>query len=155
MKSKLITAVVTPFDKNKELDLAQFKLLIKDIENQGSEGVVVGGTTGEGTNLSEEELIKIIKAVNDISKMEIIINVGTNSTNKTIDLINKVKNYKHDALMMIVPYYNKPTKKGIYEHFKTIADTFKDEKFILYNEGNELRRVFYEILSTLWSSIRR
>ena len=133
MKSKLITALVTPFDKNKELDTAQLKLLIKDVENQGSEGVVVGGTTGEGINLTEEELIKIIDIVNDISKMEVIINVGTNSTTKTIEVINKIKNYKHDALMVIVPYYNKPTQFGIYEHFKTIANTFKEEKFILYN----------------------
>ncbi len=133
MKSKLITALVTPFDENKELDVAQLKLLIKDVENQGSEGVVVGGTTGEGTSLTEEELIKIIDIVNDISKMEVIVNVGTNSTDKTINLINKVKMHKHDAFMIIVPYYNKPTKQGIYEHFKKIADTFKDEKFILYN----------------------
>lgn len=133
MKSKLITALVTPFDKNKELDTIQLKLLVKDIENQGSDGVVVGGTTGEGANLTEEELIKIIDIVNDISKMEVIVNVGTNSTNKTIELIKKIKDHKHDALMVIVPYYNKPTQKGIYEHFKTIANTFKDEKFILYN----------------------
>lgn len=133
MKSKLITALVTPFDENKDLDTIQLKLLVKDIEKQGSEGVVVGGTTGEGINLTEEELIKIIDIVNDISKMEVIINVGTNSTTKTIEVINKIKNYKHDALMVIVPYYNKPTQFGIYEHFKTIANTFKEEKFILYN----------------------
>lgn len=133
MKSKLITALVTPFDENKEIDVAQLKLLIKDIENQGSEGVVVGGTTGEGSSLTEEELIRIIDIVNDISKMEVIINVGTNSTDKTINLINKVKTHKHDALMVIVPYYNKPTQTGIYKHFKKISDTFKEEKFVLYN----------------------
>ena len=115
MKSKLITALVTPFDKNKELDIAQLKLLVKDIENQGSDGIVLGGTTGEGSSLSEDELINIINAVSDITKMEIIINIGNNSTDKTIDMIRKIKNYKHDALMIIVPYYNKPTQKGIYE----------------------------------------
>jgi len=133
MESKLITAIVTPFDKNKNIDTAQLKLLVKDIENQGSDGFVVGGTTGEGANLSKDELIKIIKAVGSVTKKEIIINVGTNSTAKTIELINEVKEYKHDALMVIVPYYNKPTQQGIYDHFKLIADTFKDEKFILYN----------------------
>ena len=133
MKSKLITALVTPFDKMGKIDECQLKLLIKDIENQGSQGVVVGGTTGEGTSLDVEELIKIIDIVNEISQMEVIINVGTNNTSKTIDMINKVKNHKHDAFMVIVPYYNKPTQKGIYEHFKVIADTFKEEKFILYN----------------------
>ena len=133
MKSKLITALVTPFDKMGKIDECQLKLLIKDIENQGSQGVVVGGTTGEGTSLNVEELIKIIDIVNEISQLEVIINVGTNSTSKTIDMINKVKNHKHDAFMIIVPYYNKPTQKGIYEHFKVIADTFKEEKFILYN----------------------
>lgn len=133
MKSKLITALVTPFEENGKIDNAQLKLLIRDIENQGSDGVVVGGTTGEGSSLTEDELIKIIEIVNDISKMEVIINVGTNCTKKTIELINKIKGYKHDALMLIVPYYNKPTQKGIYEHFKCIADAFKDEKFILYN----------------------
>ena len=133
MKSKLITALVTPFNSENKIDEGELKILVKDVELQGSDGVVIGGTTGEGTSLKEEELIKIIKAVNDISNMEIIINVGSNCTDKTIDLINSIKEYKHEALMLIVPYYNKPTQKGIYEHFKKIADTFKDEKFILYN----------------------
>lgn len=133
MKSKLITALVTPFNKDDLVDVGELKILTKDIELQGSDGVVVGGTTGEGSNLNEEELIKIMKSINEISNLEVIVNVGTNSTSKTIELINKVKNYKHDAFMLIVPYYNKPTQRGIYEHFKKIANTFEDEKFILYN----------------------
>ena len=133
MKSKLITALVTPFNKDNEVDVGELKILAKDIELQGSDGVVVGGTTGEGSNLTSDELIKIIKSINEITNLEVIVNVGTNSTSKTIELINKVKDCKHDALMVIVPYYNKPTQKGIYEHFKMIANTFKDEKFILYN----------------------
>lgn len=133
MKSKLITALVTPFNKHYQIDEEELKTLIKDVESQGSEGVVVGGTTGEGSSLSVDELKRIIKIVSEVSNMEIIINVGQNTTNKTIELINEIKNYKHDALMMIVPYYNKPNQRGIYEHFKKIADTFKKEKFILYN----------------------
>lgn len=133
MKSRLITALVTPFKENNEIDEEELKLLIKDIEKQGSEGVVVGGTTGEGASLSIEELIRIIEITNKVSNMEVIINIGTNNTYKTIDLINKVKQYKHNAFMVIVPYYNKPTQRGIYQHFKCIADTFKDENFILYN----------------------
>lgn len=134
MNSKLITALVTPFDKDNNIDELELKKLVLDVINQGSEGVVVGGTTGEGTSLTENELIKIIEIVNEVSNdIEIIINVGTNSTHKTIELINKVKDYRHNALMIIVPYYNKPTNEGIYEHFKCIANTFKEEKFILYN----------------------
>ena len=133
MKSKLITALVTPFNKSKEIDDKELVKLIKDVEKQGSEGIVLGGTTGEGTSLTVNELKRIIEIANEVTNMEIIINVGTNCTYKTIGLINEVKDLKHDALMMIVPYYNKPTQKGIYDHFKTIADTFKDEKFILYN----------------------
>lgn len=133
MNSKLITALVTPFNENMELDVSELKILINEIENQGSEGIVVGGTTGEGTSLSANELVEILEIVNSVTKMEVIINVGTNSTDKTIELINYIKGYKHDALMVIVPYYNKPTQRGIYEHFKKIADTFKEEKFILYN----------------------
>lgn len=133
MKSKLITALVTPFDAQNNIDKKELIKLIEDVENQGSEGLVVGGTTGEGTSLSEEELIDVIKIANEHSKSEIIINVGSNSTFKTINLINKIKDYKHDALMIIVPYYNKPNKRGIYEHFKCIANAFKEEKFILYN----------------------
>lgn len=133
MNCKLITALVTPFNENRVLDEGELKILLKDVEYQGSDGVVLGGTTGEGINLSSEELIKIIDVTNSITNMKVIVNVGCNSTSKTIELINKIKNHKHDALMMIVPYYNKPTQRGIYEHFKAIADTFKDEKFILYN----------------------
>ena len=133
MKSKLITALVTPFNENNEVDEEELKQLIKDVESQGSEGVVVGGTTGESTSLEIDELIKIIKITNDVSNMEIIVNIGTNSTDKTIKQISSIKDCRHDALMIIVPYYNKPTQKGIYEHFKKISNTFKEEKFILYN----------------------
>lgn len=134
MKSKLITALVTPFDKDKNIDEEELRKLIKDVINQGSEGIVVGGTTGEGTSLKVEELKRILEIVNEVSKdVEIIVNVGTNSAYKTIELINSIREYKHDALMMIVPYYNKPNKQGIYEHFKCIANKFKNEKFILYN----------------------
>ncbi len=133
MKSKLITALVTPFDKHYKLDEDELAKLIIDVEKQGSEGIVVGGTTGEGSSLTVKELKRIIEIANEVSNMEIIVNVGQNTTNKTIELINEIKDYKHDALMMIVPYYNKPNQKGIYEHFKKIADTFKKEKFILYN----------------------
>ena len=133
MKSKLITALVTPFNKSKEIDEKELRKLIKNVEMQGSEGIVLGGTTGEGTSLTVSELKRIIEIANEVTNMEIIINLVTNCTYKTIDLINSIKDLRHDALMMIVPYYNKPTQKGIYDHFKTIADTFKDEKFILYN----------------------
>lgn len=133
MNSKLITALVTPFNEQNKIDEEELKLLIKDIEKQGSDGVVVGGTTGEGTSLTLEELINIIEIVNKTSNMEVIINVGTNCTSKTIELINNIKQYKHNTLMLIVPYYNKPTQTGIYEHFKLIANAFKEEQFILYN----------------------
>lgn len=133
MKSKLITALVTPFNKHYQIDEEELKLLIKDVESQGSEGIVIGGTTGEGSSLTVNELKRIVKIASEVTDMEIIINVGQNTTNKTIELINEIKKYKHDALMMIVPYYNKPNQKGIFEHFKKVADTFKDEKFILYN----------------------
>ena len=134
MKSKLITALVTPFDSNNNIDEYELKKLVLDVINQGSDGIVVGGTTGEGANLTVEELIKIIKTVNEVNnEIEIIVNVGSNSTFKTIDFIKHLKQYKHTAFMIIVPYYNKPTQKGIYENFKCIANTFKDEKFILYN----------------------
>jgi len=134
MNSKLITALVTPFNNKNELDEEELRKLVNDVISQGSEGIVIGGTTGEGTSLKENELIRIIEIVNEVNcDIEIIVNVGTNSTDKTIELINKIKNYKHEALMMIVPYYNKPNQEGIYKHFKYIANTFKDEKFILYN----------------------
>jgi 4-hydroxy-tetrahydrodipicolinate synthase len=124
---------VTPFNNNDEIDEEELKKLIEDVKFQGSTGIVIGGTTGEGINLEENELIKIINIASLYKDLEVIVNVGSNSTHKTINLINKLKNYKHDAFMIIVPYYNKPNQEGIYEHFKKIADTFKDEKFILYN----------------------
>ena len=116
MKSKLITALVTPFDKDNNIDENELRMLIQDVINQGSEGIVVGGTTGEGSSLKENELIRILEIVNEFNNdIEIIVNVGKNSTCKTIDLINKIKNYKHTALMVIVPYYNKPNQLGIYK----------------------------------------
>ena len=150
MKSRLITALVTPFKDNNEIDYEELKILVKDIEKQGSEGVILGGSTGEGSSLTTDEMTNIIETVINITNMEIIINIGTNSTCKTIDLINKVKDYKHSALIVIVPYYNKPTQEGIYKHFKTIADTFKGERFILYNvPGRTIVKLETDILLKL------
>lgn len=134
MKYQLITALVTPFDDNNKVDLIEYKKIIEDVIDSGSDGIVVGGSTGENCSLTDEEYIDLIKVSNLYkNKCMIILNVGNNSTFKTIEFINKIKDYNHDYLMIVVPYYNKPNDEGIYWHFKTIANYFKSEKFILYN----------------------
>jgi len=133
MKYKLITSLVTPFNENNEIDEQELIRIIKDIESQGNDGFVLGDITGEGSSLTEGELIKIIEVANKYCKGEIIVSVGLDNTLETIKLIDKIRKYKHDALMVIVPYYSQPNKRGIYEHFRTIANTFKEEKFIVNN----------------------
>ena len=120
---KVITALVTPFKSNGEIDFTTFeKLLEKQIESQ-IDSVVIFGTTGEGPTLSfDEKKLLLEKAVNlSKNRIKIIANTGTNNTIESLDLTRMAKACKADGVLAIVPYYNRPEKRGIIEHFHQIA----------------------------------
>src|SRR5271157_404623 len=131
---RLITAMVTPFDEKGEVDYDQAKKLALALLKSGSEGVVLAGTTGESpTLLHEEELIlfaEVKKAVGN--KGSIIANTGSNSTAEAVLSTKDAEKLGVDACLLVVPYYNKPSQEGIYQHFKAIAENTK-LPCILYN----------------------
>jgi len=129
-----IVAIVTPMHEDGSLDLVAFRNLIDFHIQQGSDGIVVVGTTGESPTVDiEEHELLIAEAVKHAAgRIPIIAGTGANSTSEAIELASFSKKVGADASLSVVPYYNKPTQEGLYLHFKKIAETV-DMPHILYN----------------------
>jgi 4-hydroxy-tetrahydrodipicolinate synthase len=132
---RVLTAMVTPFKPDGSVDYAiAEKLAIYLVEN-GSDSLVVCGTTGESPALTwdeEYELFRVIqKAVS--GKAKVIAGTGSNSTQEAIEATQKAANLGLDGSLQVVPYYNKPPQAGLYQHFKAIAEASPDLPIILYN----------------------
>jgi 4-hydroxy-tetrahydrodipicolinate synthase len=131
---KLSTAMVTPFDKNGNIDFKKTSKLIDYLINHGTESLVVTGTTGESPTLSSEEKIALIKhTVKEVNgRIPVIAGTGGNNTTASIKLTKEAEESGVDAIMLVVPYYNKPSQEGLYQHFKAIAESTK-LPIMLYN----------------------
>ncbi len=129
-----IPAIVTPMHEDGSLDLPAFRKLVDWHIEQGSNGLVVVGTSGESATLSVEEHVLMIQtAVEHANKrISIIAGAGGNSTAEAIELSKQARKVGADATLQVVPYYNKPTQEGMYRHFKAIAEAV-DLPVILYN----------------------
>ncbi len=131
---KVITAMVTPFDDQNELDLKRTEALVEHLINNGSDALVVGGTTGESPTLSKEEKLTLYKHVAEVAngRIPVIAGTGSNNTKETIEFTQKVESTGVDAILLVAPYYNKPNQEGLYQHFKTIAE-LTNLPIMLYN----------------------
>ena len=131
---RLITAMVTPFDEKGKVDYDQAKKLALALLKSGSEGVVLAGTTGESPTLIHEEELKLFTEVKRAvgNKGSIIANTGSNSTAEAVLSTKGAEKIGVDACLLVVPYYNKPSQEGLYQHFKAIASSTK-LPCILYN----------------------
>jgi 4-hydroxy-tetrahydrodipicolinate synthase len=129
-----IPAIVTPMHEDGSLDLPAFRKLIDWHAEEGSNGLVVVGTSGESATLSVDEHILMVKtAVEHTAKrFPIIAGAGGNSTSEAVELAKAAKEVGADATLQVVPYYNKPTQEGMYQHFRRIAESV-DLPVILYN----------------------
>jgi len=129
----LFTAIITPFDKEGGLDEEGLRSNIDFQIEQGVDGIVPVGTTGESATLSEEEHKKVIEISIDQVNGRILVLAGTgsNNTSEAIDYTRHAKDAGADAALMITPYYNKPTQEGIYQHYKKVAEEV-DIPIILY-----------------------
>ncbi|BAI79726.1 dihydrodipicolinate synthase [Deferribacter desulfuricans SSM1] len=128
-----IVAIVTPM-KDGKVDEAKLRELVEFQIEKGTDGIVPCGTTGESATLTYEEHCQVIDLVIDQVKgrVPVIAGTGSNSTHETIFLTKHAKEAGADAALVITPYYNKPTQKGLYEHFKAVAEAV-DIPIILYN----------------------
>ena len=120
---RLLTAMVTPFTEKGEVDYEQAKKLALALLSSGSDGLVVGATTGEAPTLSWEEEIHLFTEVKSAvgSRGTVVAYTGSNSTAEAVEATKKAEKIGVDACLLVVPYYNKPTQEGLYQHFKTIA----------------------------------
>ncbi len=127
------TAIVTPF-KNGQIDFKSLEKLLSYQLKSKISGIVPCGSTGEGSTLGVDEYLDVINfCVEKLKRRkQIIAGFGTNSTAKSLDMLKKINDIKLDGILVIVPYYNKPTQKGMLEHFKIIADNTNHD-IILYN----------------------
>jgi 4-hydroxy-tetrahydrodipicolinate synthase len=120
---RLLTAMVTPFNAEGEVDYARAKELAKALLDSGSDGLVVSGTTGESPTLTPEEKLKLFTEVKSVvgNRGVIIAGTGNYCTAESIELTREAEKTGVDGSLLVVPYYNRPTQDGLYEHFKAIA----------------------------------
>lgn len=131
---RLITAMITPFDNERNLDLERCAEFADRLVKGGTDALAVCATTGESPTIFYPQKIEVIKTVTEAvdGRAKIIANVGDNCTQDTIDFARDVEKLGVDGLMCVVPYYNKPPQEGLYQHFKAIAESV-NLPVILYN----------------------
>ena len=131
---RLLTAMVTPFTADGEVDYTQAKKLTRALLDSGSDGVVVSGTTGECPTLDNEEKLRLFSEVKAAAgnKGAVIAGTGTYCTVASVEFTREVEKVGVDSCLLVVPYYNKPTQEGLYRHFKRIAEA-THLPCILYN----------------------
>lgn len=129
-----LVALVTPFDDNNRVDYASLKRLIDFHVAQGTDGLVIAGTTGESATLSRSEHIELVGRAIEIARgrVPVIAGTGSNSTAQTIDLSLAVADPGIAAYLVVVPYYNKPTQEGLFQHFTAVANAV-DRPVMMYN----------------------
>jgi len=131
---RLITAMVTPFDEEGKVNYEQAKKLALALLNSGSDGILVVGTTGESPTLVREEELRLFSEVKSAigERGTVIAGTGSNSTAEALTTTKGAEQIGVDACLLVVPYYNKPTQEGLYQHFKAIAES-TSLPCILYN----------------------
>lgn len=129
-----LVAIVTPMHEDGVLDLSALRSLIDFHINQGTDGIVVVGTTGESPTVDFEEHCLLISTTIEhaAGRIPVIAGTGANSTSEALELTRQAQSLGADACLLVTPYYNKPTQEGLYQHFRTLAESV-DIPQILYN----------------------
>jgi 4-hydroxy-tetrahydrodipicolinate synthase len=131
---EVLTATVTPFDADGAVDYERYRELCTYLVDNGSDGVVVNGTTGEAPTLSDEERLGLLRAALEAvgDRATVVAGTGTYSTAHSIHLTEQAHNAGAHGFLVVTPYYNKPPPRGIVEHFKAVAAT-SDRPVMVYN----------------------
>lgn len=131
---EVITAMVTPFNKNREVDYNQVEILAKHLIANGSDAILVAGTTGESPTLTHEEELELLSTVKRATenKAKVVMGTGSNSTETAVKMTKKAEKEGADAILTVVPYYNKPSQSGMIAHFSAVAES-TNLPIILYN----------------------
>ena len=147
---RCLTAMVTPFKEDGEVDYAETKRLAKALLKSGNDGLVLAATTGEAPTLSWDEEMRIFQEVKSAvgDKPTLIAYTGSNSTKEAVENTEKAEKIGVDAILSVVPYYNKPNQEGIYQHFKAIAEC-TSLPVIMYNIPSRV------VVEMSWETIAR
>jgi len=131
---RVLTAMVTPFKKDLTIDFDQVKKLARHLVQSGSDGLVISGTTGESPTLTKEEKVELFRiVVEEVGGDAVVIaGTGSNDTASSIELTQLAEKVGVDGVLVVGPYYNKPSQEGMYQHFKTIAQS-TNLPVIVYN----------------------
>ncbi|GGC99284.1 4-hydroxy-tetrahydrodipicolinate synthase [Thalassobacillus devorans] len=121
---QVLTAMVTPFDQNGEIDFNATRTLVNYLISNGSDGLVVAGTTGESPTLTDSEKLELFRFVAQVAegRAAVIAGTGSNNTRASIELTKQAEQTGVDAVMLTTPYYNKPSQEGLYQHYKAVAE---------------------------------
>ncbi|MCB0878785.1 MAG: 4-hydroxy-tetrahydrodipicolinate synthase [Thermoleophilia bacterium] len=131
----IVTAVITPFAADGTVDHDELRRILRHLEHNGSDSVVIAGTTGESPTLSDDEKIACLRtAIDEVGgRMRVIAGTGTNDTSHSVALTRRAVEEGADGLLVVTPYYNKPPREGLLRHFTTIARAAGDVPVMLYN----------------------
>jgi 4-hydroxy-tetrahydrodipicolinate synthase len=131
---EILTAIVTPFARDGSVDLIRFRELARHLVDNGSDGLVVTGTTGESPTLDDEERFELYAAAVDEvgDRATVVAGTGTNSTAHSVHLTERTHELGVDGFLVVTPYYNRPPPRGIVEHFKAVA-AVTDKPVVAYN----------------------
>ncbi|MBE3569783.1 MAG: 4-hydroxy-tetrahydrodipicolinate synthase [Bacillales bacterium] len=131
---RIATAMVTPFDSKGNIDFRKTTQLVDYLIENGTDSLVVSGTTGESPTLTSEEKMALFQHVKKVAngRVPVIAGTGSYNTQATVELTKKAEEAGADAILLVTPYYNKPNQEGLYQHFKTVAEA-TSLPIILYN----------------------
>jgi 4-hydroxy-tetrahydrodipicolinate synthase len=131
---EVLTAIVTPFKDDESIDYERFRELALHLVENGSDGIVVAGTTGESPTLTDDERLELFRVAVDAlgGRATVVAGTGTYSTAHSVHLTREAQAIGVDGFLVVTPYYNKPPQRGIVEHFKAIASA-SDKPIVVYN----------------------
>ncbi len=128
----VLVAMVTPFDDDLDLDLDAATALARWLVDQGADGLVLAGTTGEAPTLSDDESVDLWTAVREAVTVPLLAGTGSNDTRHTVELSRRAAATGVDGLLVVTPYYNRPSQAGLEAHFRAVADA-TDLPFLIYD----------------------
>lgn len=149
----ILTAMVSPFDAEGALDLGAAATIARFLQEQGNDGLVVGGTTGEASVLSDDEHLSLVEAVVEAVTIPVVAGTGSNDTAHAVWLTEEVGKLGAAGVLVVSPYYNKPPQAGIEAHYRAVADA-TDLPVVVYDvPGRTGRRIAGDVLRRLFSEV--
>ncbi len=130
---RVVTAMVTPFDDDGALDLSAAVELARWLAAHGSDGLVLSGSTGESSVLNDEEKVDLWRAVAEAVTIPVIAGTGSNDTAHSVAITRRAAECGVDGVLVVTPYYNRPSQQGLFEHFRAVAEAAGDLPVMLYD----------------------